>query len=544
MPGSSVRWAIVVAPGIGATQYSPRAARLVLPGRRFVAADATNGSGLIASGRMPTALRLPAVLCLVFATLAGCGSGGDAQRSLALDDCRLPRLAAAARCGTVTVPEDRDKVGGRTIGIHVAVLPANTLSPRPDPLLILAGGPGQAASGLATFAARLNEIRRTRDIVLVDQRGTGRSSPLVCEAYSEAGLKAAMLETDPMPRAKACAEELAKAGVDASRYTTAAFVADLEAVRTALGAPRWNLWGGSYGTRVALDYLRRHPERVRTVTLDGVAPPDMIVSLDVWTTRERALDALFERCRTSPACATTMPDPAATLDAIGRELGPGGREIAFVDPATGEARRMPGSIDGVIGLLQPLLYSPDTAAMIPALLGRARDGDLAPLVATANAFTGELVNQMNIPLHYSVTCAEDVPRADAALRERALAGKRSARLARLALAICDVWPRGGAPADAFTPVTSDVPALILSGGLDPVTPPANGETVARTLANHRHVVAPGYGHIVSPHACAPRLLAAFVADAGFDELPGDCVRQLEASTPPALWIGLLGPGAP
>ncbi len=158
--------------------------------------------------------------------------------------------------------------------------------------------------------------------------------------------------------------------------------------------------------------------------------------------------------------------------------------------------------------------------------------------------TGDLVNQMNVPLHYSVTCAEDVPRADAALRERALAGKRSARLARLALAICDVWPRGGAPADAFAPVTSDVPVLILSGGLDPVTPPANGDTVAKTLANHRHVVAPGYGHIVSPHACAPRLLSAFVADAGFAGLPGDCLRQLETSTPPALWTGLLGPEAP
>jgi len=493
---------------------------------------------------MCTAVRLSAVLGLVLATLAGCGTDGDPRRTLALDDCRLPRLASAARCGTVTVPEDRARPDGRTIGIHVAVLPANTLSPRSDPLLILAGGPGQAASELAPFAARLNEIRRTRDIVLVDQRGTGRSSPLKCEAYSEAGLKAAQLETDPMPRAKACAGELAKAGVDASQYTTSAFIGDLEAVRQALGAPRWNLWGGSYGTRVALDYLRRHPARVRTVTLDGVAPPDMIVSLDVWTTRERALDALFERCKASPACAKAMPDPAATLDAIGQELGTGGREVAFVDPATGGTRRIPGSIDGVIGLLQPLLYSPDTAALIPALLERVRAGDFAPLVASASAFTGDLVNQMNVALHYSVTCAEDVPRADAAMRERALAGKRSARLARLALAICDVWPRGRAPADAFAPVTSDVPALILSGGLDPVTPPANGETVAKTLANHRHVVAAGYGHIVSPHACAPRVLAAFVADANFSGLPDDCVRQLEASKPPALWTGLLGPGTP
>ena len=481
---------------------------------------------------------------LAFVALASCGGDRAADRTIVLGDCRLPHLAGAARCGTVSVPEDRDKPNGRTIDIHVAVLAANTLSPQADPLVILAGGPGQAASELAAFAARLSEIRRTRDVVLVDQRGTGRSSPLRCEAFSEDGLKEALLETDPRPRAKACAAELARQGVDASRYTTAAFVADLEAVRAALGAPRWNLWGGSYGTRVALAYLRRHPERTRTVTLDGVAPPDMIISLDVWTTRERALDALFERCATSPACNGALPDLPATLDAIGRSLGARSRGITMVDPSTGARRNVPVSVDTVIGLLQPLLYGAETSALIPALLAQARGGDLAPLVASASALTGDLARQMNIPLHYSVTCAEDVPRVGLALREHTLAGKRSARLARLTLAICDEWPRGSAPNDALAPVASDVPVLILSGGLDPVTPPANGTLVERSLSRHRHVVAPGYGHIVSPHACAPRLVAAFVADAGFATLPEDCLRQLESSTPPALWTGLLGPAPP
>ncbi|MEO8486141.1 MAG: alpha/beta fold hydrolase [Betaproteobacteria bacterium] len=476
--------------------------------------------------------------------LSSCGADRDAARTIALEECRLPHLATAARCGVVTVPEDREKPDGRTIGIHVAVLAANTLTPKPDPLVILAGGPGQAASEIAPFAARLLEIRRTRDVVLVDQRGTGRSSPLLCAAYSEAGLKDAMLETDPMPRAKACAGELAAQGIDASRYTTAAFVEDLESVRVALGAPHWNLWGGSYGTRVALDYLRRHPERTRTVTLDGVAPPDMIITLDVWTSRESALDSLFARCDATPSCGQASPDLAGTLDAIGRTLGTRPREIAITDPATGVSRLVPASIDTVIGLLQPLLYVPETVALIPALLERARDGDLAPLVATASALTGDLDRQMNIPLHYAVTCAEDVPRVGLGLREQSLAGKRSARLARRTLAICDVWPQGHAPIDAFAPVSSDVPVLILSGGLDPVTPPANGEAVARSLTNHRHVIARGYGHIVSPHACAPRLLAAFVAEAGFATLPEDCVKQLESSTPPALWTGLLGPAMP
>lgn len=493
---------------------------------------------------MAAPVRLAVVASFALAALAGCGNGRDASRALALDDCRLPRLATAARCGIVTVPEDRDAAKGGTIGIHVAMLPANTLSPRPDPLVILAGGPGQAASELATFAARLNAIRRTRDIVLVDQRGSGRSSPLRCEAYAEESLGKARLETDPLPRARACAAELAAAGVDASRYTTAAFVADLEDVRAALGAPRWNLWGGSYGTRVALEYLRRHPDRVRTLTLDGVAPPDMKISLDVWTTRERALDALFERCKASPACANALPDGAATLDAIGRELAARGATTAYTDPATGAIERVPATLDTVIGLLQPLLYSPEATALIPALLERARAGDITPLVASSGAITGDLADQLNVALHYSVTCAEDVPRVDAAERERVLAGRRSARLARQALAICDGWPRGSAPPDATSAVHGAVPVLILSGGLDPVTPPANGEAVAKSLTNHRHLVAPGYGHIVSPHACAPRVLAAFVDDAGFANLPSDCVKQLAESRPPALWSGLLGPDAP
>ena len=493
---------------------------------------------------MPTTLRPVAVALVACIVLAACGAGPDGDRALALSDCRLPRLAVAARCGHVDVPEDRAKPDGRTISIHVAVLAANTRSPDPDPFVILAGGPGQAASDLAPFAARLAEIRRTRDVVLVDQRGTGRSSPLVCAAYSESGMRAARRETDPVPRARTCVAELARAGIDPGRYTTAAFVADLEDVRRALGAARWNLWGGSYGTRVALEYLRRHPDRVRTLALDGVASPDMMISLDVWVTRERALVALFERCRATPACARTMPDPGAELDAVARNLGRTGGAVTIDDPATGAPFALPATRDLVIGLLQPLLYAPETTALIPAMIARAREGDYAPLVAAAGAFAGSVLQQLNLPLHYSVTCAEDASRAGLGLREHALAGTRSARLARKALGVCDVWPAGAAPVDAHSPVRSDVPALIFSGGMDPVTPPANGEEVAKTLAHARHVVAPGYGHIVSPHACGPRLLASFVEHAGFARLPSDCLAQFETSVPPALWTGVQGPASP
>ena len=220
-----------------------------------------------------TANRLASIVLAGLAlALAGCGGDARPRSTIALAECRLPKLPLAAQCGTLEVPENRDQPDGRKISLAIAVLPANTLHPRADPLFILAGGPGQAASFLGPFAAALTGVRKDRDIVLVDQRGTGRSSPLVCAAFKPDRRPAdAALDFDPGPKAAACARELAAQGIDAAQYTTAAWVADLDAVRAALGYARINLWGGSYGTRVAQEYLRRHPDRVRSVVLDGVA---------------------------------------------------------------------------------------------------------------------------------------------------------------------------------------------------------------------------------------------------------------------------------
>jgi len=481
---------------------------------------------------------LPLVAALALTALSGCGERA-AQRSVALADCRLPRLAQAAQCGTLPVLEDRARPDGRKIDLFIAVLPANTLTPKPDPFVILAGGPGQAASQLAAFAAQFNTLRRTRDIVLIDQRGTGRSSPLECMAFEPDRRDA--FETDPGPRARLCADQLRINGVDAAQYTTTAWVADLEAVRAALGYPRLNLWGGSYGSRAALEYLRRHPDRVRTVVLDGVVPPAMKVSLDVWRTRDDALSAIIDACRESAKCLMSHPDPAATLAAIAADLGPEGKRVSVIDPRTGSVIDATIDFDLVVGALQPLTYSPELGGMIPELLDRASDGDYAPLVATTDLITGNLAEQMNTALHYSVTCAEDVPRIDAAARERALDGVRARDLAGLVIGVCDVWPRGAMPDDFATPVASDVPVLLLSGALDPVTPPAYAEAVAKTLTHSRQIVAGGFGHIVSAQGCAPRLIATFVEDAGFDHLPTSCIERLQKSVRPPFWPDRLAP---
>ena len=482
-----------------------------------------------------------AVAAVVLAlSFAGCSDTGRPRAAIALVDCRIPKLPLAAECGSLEVPENRDKPDGRKISLFIAVLPANTLHPRADPLFILAGGPGQAASFLGPFAAALTGVRKDRDIVLVDQRGTGRSSPLVCAAFkADRSLKAA-LEFDPLPKATACAQELAARGVDAAQYTTAAWVADLDAVRTALGYDRINMWGGSYGTRAAQEYLRRYPQRVRSVVLDGVAAPAMRSTLDVWPSRETALAAVFDACAQAPACAAAHPELKTTLDGIRNSLGLEGRDVTLIDPRTGDSQSMRLTFEHVIGALQSFTYAPELAALLPEVITRAAAGDFGPLYSGAMLMTGDLDEQSNTALHYSVTCAEDVSRVTVADAASALSSLWTKSLAERALSVCTAWPRGVAPADAATPVRSDVPVLILSGGLDPVTPPANGAEVAKSLPKSRHIVAQGYGHIVSPHACGPRLIAAFLDDPTFESLPASCVEHFEKSRRPPLWPDRLG----
>lgn len=486
------------------------------------------------------AARIAAAALAGFAVaIAGCGDV-RAPRAVALADCRLPKLPVAAQCATLEVPENRDRPDGRKVALSIAVLPANTLDPKPDPLFILAGGPGQAASYLGPFAASLTGVRKDRDVVLVDQRGTGRSSPLRCEAFKPDDTFAGALDLDPAPRAAACAKELGAKGVDLAQYTTAAWVADLDAARAALGYRTINLWGGSYGTRVALEYLRRHPDRVRSVVLDGVVPPSAILTVDVWPSRDRALDAILASCAKTAACRAAHADLPATLASLRDRLGPAGRDVVVADPRTGEVETVRLAFDHVVAALHPLTYVPDLAALVPEIVGRAAQGDYGPLFAAPMRVAGTLVEELNPALQFSVVCAEDVPRLAPDAARRALEGTRSKDLALRTIAACDGWPRGKAPADAVTPVASDVPVLILSGGLDPVTPPGGGALVAKTLSNSRHVVAKGYGHIVSPRACGPRLVAAFVDDPSFATLPQSCLDHFEASVAPLPWPDRLG----
>ena len=483
-------------------------------------------------------MRAATCAALLVGLLAACGDK-PAQRKVALAECRLPRLATTAQCGTVEVPEDRATSNGRKIAIAFAVLPANTLRPRADPLFMLAGGPGQSAAALAPLAGMLGGVRRDRDIVLVDPRGTGKSAPLQCAALAPRDPFDDFSNLDTASAAQRCLAEIKAAGsAEVALYTTPPYVADLDAVRAALGYERINLWGGSYGTRAAQEYLRRYPQHVRSVVLDGVAPPDLRISLDIWPTREAALAQLFAACAEISACKRAYPDLNATLAGLQKDLG-AGRRVHVTDPRTGAMREVTVNFDLVIGALHALIYAPEFASLIPAVLARAEAGDFAPLAAAALTLTDDVNRSMNLALHYAVTCAEDTARVTAADAKQAFATLRAPALAEQNLAACDGWPRPALPADFNAPLVSDKPVLILSGGLDPVTPPANGKKVAETLPNSRHVIASGYGHIVSAHACAPRLIEKFIDEAGFGTLPQSCLDHLATSTRPAIFTSLL-----
>jgi pimeloyl-ACP methyl ester carboxylesterase len=491
---------------------------------------------------MPRAIdRSARVASLLILLLGGCGDRA-VTRHVAMHECRLAKLSSAAQCATVEVPEDRSKPDGRKLALSVAMLPANTLNPDADPLFMLAGGPGQSAEALVPVAIGLAGVRRTRDIVLIDPRGAGKSAPLKCAAFAPRDPFDELIDVDlGATAAPRCLAELRAAGnVDISRYITPETVADVDAVRAALGYERINLWGGSYGTRVAQEFARRYPARVRSMVLDGAAPPAMRITLDIWPAREAALADVLAACAEDAACKRAYPNLNATLGEIKAALGTS-RRVTIADPRSGVLREVPMTFDTLVGALHGFVYGPELASLIPPLLGRAQAGDFAPLMAAAMLSAGDLEQTLNLALHYAVTCAEDAPRVTASDNSRILATLRAPSLAARNLAACDGWPRPPLPEDFYAPLTSAVPTLILSGGLDPVTPPADGEIVAKSLSNSRHVIAAGYGHIVTPHACAPRLIEKFIDAAGFSTLPQSCLDYLATSKRTPIFSSLLEP---
>ena len=455
----------------------------------------------------------------------------SAQPTLDLQDCRLDRVSVPARCGTFAVSEDRAAGAGRAIELEIVVIPAVADNAEPDPLFFLAGGPGQAATELAGPLARLlARVRRTRDLVFVDQRGTGGADEMICAFFESASdgdesNESFQVDTLPLERVRECLDEI-ETNADPRHYTTPVAMDDLDEVRAALGYETINLLGGSYGTRAVLVYMRRHPERVRTAVLDGLAPVSMRLPSNMSVDAHDALDRLFADCEADTGCREAFPDLPQTFAGVIADLEASPRVLGATHPRTGEPFESTLTASRFAADLRAVLYYPTLASLLPWTIARAAAGDFAPYLAQSvplNEFGGML----NAAVSLSVVCAEDVSQLDADEATRLASGGVLGRESIAAwIDACTVWPVADLPAGYFEPVRSDAPTLLLSGALDPVTPPRWGEDVLRGLGNARHVVAPGAGHGVLVRGCTADVVARFIAAGSHAELDVSCIEQI------------------
>lgn len=463
-----------------------------------------------------------AVGLLILVASAGavsCGSSVRTTTTLALTPCYVEGLSEQVRCGTLDVFEDRDGRHGRTIPVHVSVIPALVRDPRPDPLILLAGGPGQGARSYAALVPRFfTRVRRTRDIVLVDLRGTGDSAPLDCPSMSGGPALLAAVE-DPARSAARCLQEL---HADVRMYTHGHALADLKDVVTALGYSRINLWGGSWGTRSALAFTAAYPELVRSAVLDGAVAMSLEFPYSYPVNASRALDRLLADCHAEEPCRAEFPDArgdiARWLDALERSPFRG----RVRHPRTGEPIAVSIDRTAASEIVRTALYSASDAGRILLAIRLAAAGDYGPVAAMAERVSGWSVDTMSLGQTLSILCSEDVARVKPRDIDATLFGSGAVEHW---MASCAAWPKGPSlTIDAETVL--DAPALILSGDLDPVTPPARGEAMRRHFPNSVHVVLPGASHNVSFTGCIPRLIAEFIETASPQQIDPACASSI------------------
>ncbi len=491
------------------------------------------------AGETLNPVRLTALLVAMVGLAVACSRGGSQQqgRMLPLTPCRVEGLEYQSLCGTLEVFEDRVARQGRKISLRVVVVPALAATPEPDPLVLLAGGPGQAASEMGQVLKMVDRIHRNRDILLVDQRGTGGSQPLKCNPDPpDAGLAS---KYDDAFREEEFRKCVAGYDADPRLYTTPIAMDDLDEVREALGYTKLNLWGVSYGTRAALVYMRQHPERVRTAILDGVAPLSLYLPLYMPRDAQRALDLLFEHCEKDAHCTKAFPELRPRVKALldGMEKEP--VRVRVDNPLTGVPEDISLSRGVFLQMLFGQLYSPEVAMLVPLMLDRATKGDWSPFVALSQGVSGGMSNTISHGMFFSVVCAEDAPFITDEAMVRAAEGTWFGdRMVRNMLEPCRVWPKGTVPEGYREPVSSNVPTLLLSGELDPITPPVWGEEAKKTLSNSLHVVVPGVGHNTSGLGCIQSLMADFVKQGSLEGLKPACGPEL---TRPPFFTSFAGP---
>jgi pimeloyl-ACP methyl ester carboxylesterase len=464
--------------------------------------------------------------------LAGLLLAGAAQaQASSLVDCRIAGLRNSVRCGTVQRALDPARPDGPKIDIKYVVVPAMARRQLPDPVFLIAGGPGQSAIDVAPQVMPLfSRLNNRRDIVFVDQRGTGQSAPLTCpdakrESLAEQADEAAQLRQVQECKLALLKKPYIRARDDLGFFTTTLAMGDLDAVRAQLGAPRIDLVGVSYGTRAVLEYMRLFPDTVRRAVLDSVAPPDMVLPTSFSTDGQAALDALLAACERESGCAAAYPTLRADWAALLAGLP---KPVTAPHPLSGAAEAFTLTREMVLGAVRGALYNPAMAAALPAAITAAKAGRYEGLVGMGSLLGSRRGLQLAMGMHFSVVCAEDMPLlAQATDAPGADFGDAQARVYRR---VCADWPRGAVPAAFYRIAPSRTPVLLLSGGLDPATPPRHGARVARALGPAaQHVIVPNAGHSVLGIGCARDVLYRFIdaaEDAAATAVDAGCLKAI------------------
>lgn len=455
----------------------------------------------------------------------------------ALKSCRIAGMESEVQCGSVQRALDPAKPQGTQIEVHYIVVPAMARNKLPDPVLFLAGGPGQSAIDIASAVmGRLERLNNRRDLVFVDQRGTGRSAPLQCVDEDRKSLASTLGKDSQFEAMEQCRQRLqALPYGDLRQYTTTIAMQDMDAVREQLGVAQWNVIGGSYGTRAALEYLRQFPAHVRRTVIDGVAPPDMVLPESFSVDNHAALEGVLHGCETSKACAARYPKLREEWTAL---LASMPRQVTLRHPITGQTEQVQLGRYSLLSLVRSPLYGPAGAALLPAAIHEASQGRFDPLMGIGSSLGGSSKKmRLSEGMHFSVVCAEDVPR----MGKQSATDDFGASFAEGYERICRNWPRGSVPEAFYSVPPTNSPVLLLSGGADPVTPPRHAERVAKLLGTKdpalvQHLVVAEAGHGVMSVRCVADLLFRFIdAKTDAQALPQDGSCATGIPRPPA-WL--------
>ena len=497
--------------------------------------------------RLLTALIVVAASTLVVSPAAAAQAGYEPRFESAPCPTEFPvpvPFPQNARCGFLVVPENRSRPEGRTIRLGVAIVPAVSPQPAPDPIVHLTGGPG----GIAFFEAPLvidAGFNRDRDLILMNQRGTFLSEPaLTCDAIDRFNRLQVALPLDArstrrrhVAATRKCRRQLVARGIDIAAYNTTENAADFADLRRALGYDRWNMFGVSYGTDLALTILRDHPEGLRSVILDSTVPPSVVALSGFWPNARDGFQNIFRACTAQARCRSSFPNLERTFTRLVRRLESDPVRTTVPDPVSDQPT--PVALDG--GALANWLVSTTLTTPplknIPSWIAELAAGDPQTIAASRLA-TVTPPGLTGYGLVYGVICREWAPFDS----EREVLAQGRDVLPRYPRSVlsqppqftymfddCRVWDVPAAPASFREPTVSEIPTLILSGSFDSITPLAWAYAAAETLPNSRIASIPGVGHFVAIGSpCAQAAIASFLQRP--DGPDTNCVATLRPPT--------------